>query len=220
MTDVAGGVAAVRERIGEACRRAGRDPGEVRLVAVTKTVEPARIAQAAAAGIEDFGENYVQELEAKRDAAPNARWHFVGRVQSNKARRVAELADLVQTLEPGRAWTRLAAAAEEASGTLPCLVQIDFTGRRVGVNPGGAAPFLEELAGGSALDVRGLMTVPPLGEDARPFFARLRDLRDLLQRDHPGLRELSMGMSGDYEDGVVEGATMVRIGTAIFGPRP
>lgn len=216
-TDPAGGVAAVRERIEAACVRAGRDPVEVRLVAVTKKVDPGRIREAAAAGVTDFGENYLQELTAKRGAAPDARWHFLGRVQSNKARGVAAAADLVQTLEPGRACRRLGEAADPS---LTCLVQVDFTGERVGVAPAEAPAFLEELAEQPSLDVRGLMTVPPLGEDPRPYFARLRELRDRLREDHPGLVELSMGMSADYEDAVVEGATMVRVGTAIFGPRP
>ncbi|HEX6208470.1 MAG TPA: alanine racemase, partial [Actinomycetota bacterium] len=124
-------VAVVRERIEAACRRAGRDPSGVRLVAVTKTVDPSMVREAAAAGIEDFGENYVQELEGKREAAPGARWHFLGRVQSNKAHRVAKLADMVQTVEPGRAWRRLASAAEDEP--IACLIQVDFTGERVGV---------------------------------------------------------------------------------------
>lgn len=220
MSDVATAVAGVRRRIEEACRRAARDPAEVRLVAVTKTVDPARIREAAAAGVEDFGENYVQELAAKREAAPEARWHFLGRVQSNKARRVAETADLVQTLEPGRACRRLAAAAVEAGAVLPCLVQVDFTGQRVGVGPDEASAFVDGLADAAGLDVRGLMTVPPLGEDPRPSFERLRELRDALREAHPGLAELSMGMSADYEEAVVEGATMVRVGSAIFGARP
>lgn len=220
MSGVAEAVAAVRDRIERACRRANRDPSEVRLVAVTKMIEPVRIREAAAAGVEDFGENYLQQLETKRDHAPDARWHFLGRVQSNKARRVADLAHLVQTLEPGRACRRLAAAAEELEAGLPCLVQVDFTGERVGVDPAGAPAFLERLAPVGALDVRGLMTVPPLGEDPRPYFGRLRELRDRLRERDPGLSELSMGMSADYEDAVVEGATMVRIGTAIFGARP
>lgn len=213
-------VTAVRERIEDACRRARRDPAGVRLVVVTKTVEPARIREAAAAGIEDFGENYLQELAAKREAAPGARWHFLGRVQSNKARRVVEWADLVQTLEPGRACRKLATASEEAAASLPCLVQVDFSGERVGVGPDEAPAFVDRVATTSGLDVRGLMTIPPLGEDPRPYFRQLRELRDRLREAHPGLSELSMGMSADYEEAVVEGATMVRVGSAIFGARP
>lgn len=220
MSSVGRAVGGVRERIEAACRRAGRDPAQVRLVAVTKTVDRDRVRDAAAAGVEDFGENYVQELAAKREAAPGARWHFLGRVQSNKARRVAETADIVQTLEPGRACLKLAAASEEAGSALPCLVQVDFTGERVGVRPSEAAAFVDRLAAASGLDVRGLMTIPPLGEDPRPFFARLRELLDRLRTAHPSLSELSMGMSADYEDAVVEGATMVRVGSAIFGARP
>ncbi|HEX6262043.1 MAG TPA: YggS family pyridoxal phosphate-dependent enzyme [Actinomycetota bacterium] len=218
MSGVAENVAAVRERIETACRRAGRDPSAVRLVAVTKTVDPSLVQEAAEVGVEDFGENYVQELEGKRGAAPRARWHFLGRVQSNKAHRVAKLADMVQTVEPGRAWRRLASAAEDSP--IPCLIQVDFTGERVGVEAAGARAFLDEVVAAGGLDAHGLMTVPPLGEDPRPYFVRLRELRDELRERHPGLSELSMGMSADYEEAVVEGATMVRVGTAIFGPRP
>ncbi len=144
----------------------------------------------------------------------------MGRLQSNKVRRVLESADMVQTLEPGRAAERLGARAAERGARVPCLVEVDFTGSRVGVAPEETEAFLEHLAGSPSLDIRGLMTVPPLDEPPRRYFAALRDLRDRLRGRFPGLVELSMGMSADYEVAVEEGATMVRVGTAIFGPRP
>jgi hypothetical protein len=215
-----GAIETVRERIAAACERAGRDPSGVRLVAVTKTVPPERVAAAAAAGLEDFGENYLQELETKVPAAPAAAWHFLGRVQRNKVPRLLELGVLIQTLEPGPAAERLAALAEERGQPVPCLAQVDFAGHRVGVAPEELAGFVAWAGARPGLDLRGLMTVPPLGEPARPWFRRLRELRDGLSEALPGARELSMGMSADYEDAVEEGSTMVRVGSAIFGPRP
>jgi pyridoxal phosphate enzyme (YggS family) len=213
-------LAEVRERIADACRRSGRHPEDVRLVAVTKSIPPEKVRRVAAAGLREFGENYVRDLEAKRAAAPEARWHFIGRLQRNKVRRVLDLADVVQTLEPGRATERLGEVAEERGRTVPCMVEVDFTGSRVGVGPEEAEAFLSGLQELPRLQVVGLMTVPPLDRTPRPYFARLRDLRDRLSVDFPGLRELSMGMSADYEEAVEEGATMVRVGSAIFGPRP
>jgi PLP dependent protein len=212
-------VAEVRERIARACEGAARDPGEVRLVAVTKTVPAEAVRRAAEAGISDLGENYVQEMERKRAAAPQATWHFLGKVQSNKAHRVLDVADVVQTLEPGRAADRLERRAAERGEPVVCLVQVDFTGRRVGVDEGRVEAFVEALDG-SPLRVQGLMTVAPLGEPPGPAFRRLRTLRDRLRERFPAVQELSMGMSADLEEAVREGATMVRVGTAIFGPRP
>ena len=215
-----GAIEVVRRNIAAACERAGREPSEVRLVAVTKTVPPEVVAEAAAAGIADFGENYVQELETKVPAAPTASWHFLGRVQRNKVPRLLDLGVLVQTLEPGPAAERLAALAEERGRPVRCLVQVDFAGHRVGVAPGELEAFAAWAHPQPGLDLRGLMTVPPLGEDPRPWFRKLRDLRDGLEKALPGLTELSMGMSADYEEAVEEGSTMVRVGSAIFGPRP
>jgi PLP dependent protein len=155
----------------------------------------------------------------KREAAPQAAWHYVGRLQRNKVRRVLEAADVIQTLEPGPATDRLAQLAEGRQGPAVCLVEVDFTGGRVGVAPQQAEAFLDRLGRAGGLAVRGLMTMAPLDEDPRPWFARLRDLRDRLAGRFEGISELSMGMSADLEAAVEEGATMVRVGTAIFGPR-
>lgn len=213
-------LAAVRGRIAIACARAGRRPEEVTLVGVTKGVDARRVELAAGAGLTDLGENYVQELEAKRDAAPAARWHFIGRLQRNKVVRIVRAADLIQTLEPGSASERLVDVAGEQDTDLRCLVEVDLAGGRVGVPPDQAAGFIERMAAVRGLGVTGLMTVAPLGRDPRPAFAALRELRDRLGGRVEGLVELSMGMSADLEAAVEEGATMVRVGTAIFGSRP
>ncbi|HEV3474630.1 MAG TPA: YggS family pyridoxal phosphate-dependent enzyme [Actinomycetota bacterium] len=212
-------VGAVRERIARACRLSGRKDDEVRLIAVTKGVPPERIALAARAGVSEFGENYVQDLVIKKDRVPGATWHFVGRLQRNKIPRILDAADLVQTLEPGGAADRLAALAEERGRRMECLVEVDFAGGRVGVPFTEAESFVERAQTLRGLRVRGLMAVAPLGEDPRPSFARLRELRDVLRSRFEDLTELSMGMSADLEAAVQEGATMVRIGTAIFGAR-
>ena len=211
-------IAAVLRRIGDAAERSRRDPREVRLLAVTKKVEPSLVRLAVRAGLKEFGENYVQELEVKRAAAPDATWHFLGRVQRNKAKRVVETADVIHTLEPGRSAEALVELASSRQPAPRFLIEVDFTGSRVGVPPDDLDAFADSLVDAGA-DLRGLMTVAPLGQDPRPAFARLRELGDALRMRHPEATELSMGMSTDLEVAVEEGATMVRVGTAIFGPR-
>ncbi|HXF72915.1 MAG TPA: YggS family pyridoxal phosphate-dependent enzyme, partial [Actinomycetota bacterium] len=215
-------VARVRERIARAAERAGRDPSEVTLVGVTKEVPPEVAARAVAAGVTDLGENYVRELAAKRAAVPGARWHFIGILQSHTAHKVAELADVVETVASERAATRLARRAAARGRRLPVLIEVDLTGDRAGVAPEDLGAFADRVAGLEGVELVGLMTVPPIPgtpEDSRPYFRRLRELRDRLRARHPGAVELSMGMSLDYEVAVEEGATMVRVGTALFGPR-
>jgi pyridoxal phosphate enzyme (YggS family) len=208
----------VRRCLADACIRAGRRLEDVRLIGVTKEVTPPAVGQAWEAALTDFGENYVQGLAAKRAAAPDATWHFIGRLQHNKARKILDLADVVHSVEPGRAARRLAELAD--ARPIDCLVEVDFTGRRLGVAPESVEPFLEDLGDWPGLRIRGLMTIPPPDRAPRPYFAQLRELRDRLRPTHEALGELSMGMSADYEEAVEEGATMVRIGTAIFGSRP
>jgi PLP dependent protein len=217
--EVAAHLSRVRSRLADACARAGRRPEDVRLIGVTKEVTPLAVGQAWEAGLTDFGENYAQDLATKRNAAPEGTWHFIGRLQRNKVRRILDLADVVHGLEPGGAARRLAELAD-ATQPIDCLVEVDFTGERVGVAPESVESFLEDLGDAPGLRIRGLMTIPPPDQAARPYFARLRELRDRLRPTHQALGELSMGMSADYEEAVEEGATMVRIGTAIFGSRP
>ena len=211
-------IVGVRARIERACDRAGRSPDDIRLIGVTKGVSADRLRAAVEAGLEELGENYVQDLVDKRATVPAARWHFIGRLQRNKAHRVAEVADVVQTLEPGAGTERLLRLAARRDRPLDVLVEVDFTGRRVGVEPEGLRGFLETCAS-DRVRLRGLMTVAPQGSDPRPWFRRLRELRDDVADLLEGPGELSMGMTADLEEAVEEGATMVRVGTAIFGPR-
>jgi pyridoxal phosphate enzyme (YggS family) len=189
-------------------------------VAVTKGFPVATVEAAAAAGLQDLGENYVQGLVEKRAAAPEATWHFVGRMQRNKVPGVVDHAHVIHTLEPGRAVERLARLIAGAAERPRLLVEVDFAGGRVGVPPDEAERFVLRLRDELDITVEGLMTVAPLGRDPRPVFVGLRELRDRIGRRIGAVRELSMGMSTDLEAAVEEGATMVRVGTAIFGPRP
>ena len=184
------------------------------LVAVTKGFGPEVVAAAVAAGVEDVGESYAQELVAKAAAVTPPRWHFVGRLQANKVRALAGTVELWQSVDRPRLVDELARRVPGAK----VLVQVDVTGEpSKGGCPPGDVPALVERAAGAGLDPRGLMAVGPLGppEEARPGFRALVGLADRL-----GLAERSIGMSGDLEVAVQEGATMVRVGTALFGPRP
>ena len=213
----------IRERIVRACERAGRDATAVRLVGASKTVPAEGIRAAWRAGVREFGENYVRELREKRDAAADATWHYIGALQSRTAPRVADLADVVQTLAPGRATERLARHAAETGGAIDAMIEVDFAGRGTGVAPDATERFADEVAGMDGIRLIGLMTLPPLAEtaeEARPYFARLRELRDRVASSHRAVVQLSMGMSFDYEVAIEEGATIVRVGTALFGARP
>src|SRR5438093_6653402 len=215
-------IARVRSGIAEACQRSGRQVDEVLLVAVTKIVPVALILEAAELSIHDFAENYAGELAEKSRAIP-ARWHFIGALQAGNAPRVADHADVIHSGEPGRGLERVARRAATSGRRISCLIQIDFTGRRHGVDPERTEEAVGWASALEGIEVIGLMTLPPWSQDAnatRPFFRRLRELRDGLHARWPMLSELSMGMSGDYEVAVEEGATMVRVGTALFGTRP
>ena len=216
-------LAEIRRRISVACESAARDPSEIAVVAIGKTVEAEALRWVVEAGVRDLGENYVQELRAKVGEVPGARWHFVGTLQSSSAHHVADLVSVVETVVPGRAAERLARRASGAARTIPVLVEVDFTAQRSGVRAEETVSACDQVAALEGLELRGLMTVPPpsdTAEAARPYFERLRTLRDDVADRHPGAIELSMGMSLDYEVAVGEGATMVRIGTALFGARP
>jgi hypothetical protein len=216
-------LAAVRARIAAAARRAGRAPEEVTLVGVSKTVPLERVVAMAEAGLEDLGENHAVEMHRKAEALPNVRWHFLGKLQRGTVRHVADVASVVHSGEPGGALEALVRRVGGAGRTLDVLTQVDFAGQRQGVDPAGLETFLEELHAMAGLRAIGLMTLPPLTatpEEARPYFERLRTMRNGLVERWPALVELSMGMSGDYEVAVEEGATMVRVGTALFGRRP
>ncbi|MGH2641036.1 MAG: YggS family pyridoxal phosphate-dependent enzyme [Actinomycetota bacterium] len=212
----------VRSRIAQAADRAGRDPADVRLVAVTKTVEVERIRWAVDAGVRALGENYVQDLRRKRHEIAGVAWHYIGTLQSGTASQVADHADVVETIAGERAARRLARRAARSGRTLEALIEVDLTEGRAGVRPGDLPAFADLVASLEGLHLIGLMTVPLIPrdpEDSRPSFARLRELREALQERHPDVLESSMGMSLDYGVAVEEGATIVRIGTALFGSR-
>ena len=215
-------VGEVRSRIAAAAMRSGRGPEDVSLVAVTKTVGTEEIRWAIEAGITSLGENYVQELRRKRGEIDGATWHFIGTLQSGTAHLVADHADVVQTVAGERAARRLAGRAARTGRTLDALIEVDLADGRKGVRPSDLPAFANLIASLEGLHLVGLMTMPAIAwrpEDARAPFARLRELRDEIREQHPDVLALSMGMSLDYEVAVEEGATMVRIGTALFGPR-
>ncbi len=225
---ISANAAAVRERLDRAAAAAGRSPDAIRLVAVSKTFGPAHVEAAAAAGLRDFGENRVQEALDKQAATPAlpVRWHLVGHLQSNKARKAAAF-DWIHSVDSAALLGRLDRAAADAGRSPQVLVQVDLAGEATkhGAREDEARRIVEAAAGCRAARLRGLMVLPPWSDDpeaARPWFRRLRALRDELQAGAPEsvrLDELSMGMSHDFEAAIEEGATMVRVGTAIFGPR-
>jgi len=219
-------VAAVRQRIADAAWQAGRDPAEIRLVAVTKYVDAAAARQLIAAGLTDLGESRPQQLWAKADALENehVQWHFVGSLQRNKVRRTIEIATLIHSLDSQRLADALHQEAESLGRTVGVLLEVNISGdaSKHGVAPEAAAALLDHAARLPHLQIRGLMTMSHRegGPDvARRDFARLRELRDQLLFAAPenvDLGELSMGMSDDFEQAILEGATIVRIGSAFF----
>jgi hypothetical protein len=223
-------LAAVRARLEQAARTAGRNPATVRLVAISKTHPPEAIRAAASAGQLDFGENRVQEaLQKIRGTAElQIRWHLVGHLQSNKARKAATAFQWIHSIDGPDLMQQVDQAALEAGTTPDLLVQVDLAGETTKFGaPEATLPAVFDAARSlQAARVVGLMLLPPFvenPEDARPWFRRLRELRDrLAERGVPSqhLRELSMGMSHDFHVAIEEGATIVRVGTAIFGERP
>jgi PLP dependent protein len=212
----------VRSRIATAASRSARRPEDVSLIAVTKTVAAEQARWAIEAGVGSLGENYVQELRRKRQEIDGATWHFIGTLRSGTAHQVADHADVVQTVAGERAARRLAGRAARSARSLDALIEVDLTEGRTGVRPSELPAFADLVGSLAGLRLIGLMTIPAIPEtpeDARAPFARLRELRDELRGHHPDVLELSMGMSLDYEVAVEEGATMVRIGTALFGTR-
>ena len=224
---VAANLADVQRRITAACARAGRDPASVTLVGVTKTVPVPVIRAALEAGLAVLGENRVQEALPKLDELPGARWHFIGELQRNKARRVAERFELIHSVDSLRLGEALARIGEELGRPVHALVEVNVGGEatKAGIEPEDLDPLLRGLAGRPGLAIRGLMAVPPPvddPEDARPCFRRLAELaRGAAALGLPGVSmdQLSMGMTHDFEVAIEEGATLVRVGTGIFGER-
>jgi PLP dependent protein len=225
--EIATRLAEVRERIARAAERAGRAPGDVTIVAVSKRHPIEAIAAAHRAGVTDVGENYAQEMVAKMEALSGVplAWHFIGRLQKNKARLVVGRAALIHAVDSIDLAREVARRAAERGIVQPILVALSAAGeaRKTGVDPAAAGALLDEIAGLPALDCAGLMTMPPwpeAPEDSRPYFRDLRRTRDRLTTPTRPLPHLSMGTTGDLEVAVEEGATLVRVGTALFGPRP
>lgn len=233
MATIADNLQAIRSRIAAAARAAGRDPAAISLLAVSKTHPPERIAEACAAGQRAFGENYVQEAVQKMDAlarllepapADGLEWHMIGPLQSNKTRAVAERFDWVQSVEREKIAARLSAQRPASCAPLNVLVQVNVSGEasKSGVAPQAVMTLMHSVARLPRLRLRGLMAIPePTADTAlqRARFRLLRELFDAVQASGLALDTLSMGMSDDMEAAIAEGATMVRIGTAIFGAR-
>lgn len=229
VSNIASNVAAIRAAIAEAAQAAGRRPEGIRLVAVTKNRTVEEIQAALAAGITDIGENRVQEALGKYEAIGKAAtWHLIGTLQTNKVKQALGFADLIHSLDRLSLARELAKQAERLGIRVPVLVQVNVAGEdtKHGIAPAELFGFLEQVVALGSLDVQGLMTIAPLADDpetVRPVFAALRELSEQVRsRELPGveMRWLSMGMSGDYLAAIREGANIVRIGTAIFGPRP
>lgn len=220
---------AIKDRMAEAALRCGRRPESVRLVAVTKT-HPAEIVRSAvAAGADIVGENYIQEARAKFDALVDlpVKWHFIGHLQSNKAKYAVRMFELIHTIDSTRLAREVAQQARKAGKRQDVLIQVNISGEstKSGATETAVEDLLSEIHDLAHIRIKGLMTMPPFFNDpekARPFFAALRRLSDHIRdMKMPGIEmtELSMGMTGDFETAIEEGATLVRIGTALFGER-
>lgn len=224
-------IAAISRRITDAAARSGRKRGDVGLVAVTKTVDAVTIRKAFDAGLRVFGENRVQEAREKIDylggipgATGDVQWHLIGHLQRNKVKYAVGLFDLIHSVDSAALADELERQASKNGGVQKILVEVKLSDEETkhGVAAAELEHLLVHISGLKGLALRGLMTIPPFfgdPEEARPYFRRLRELRDEMQKKGFDLPELSMGMSGDFEVAIEEGATLVRIGTAIFGER-
>lgn len=224
---VAENLAGIRERMAAACARVGRDPGGVTLLAVSKGMPPEVIAEAAAAGLTLFGENKVQEARTKILLCPGRlRWHFIGHLQSNKCRDAVACFEMIEGVDSVALAEELQKWADKSARTLPVLLEVNLAGEstKFGFKPDAVLDALGPINVLPRLEIHGLMTIAPWAQDpekVRPIFRKLRELKEACeQRLGAPLPHLSMGMSGDFEVAIEEGATLVRIGTALFGPRP
>ncbi len=226
--DIAANIRRIRERIAQAAARAGRSPDDIKLMAVTKTVSPERAREAINAGIDLFGENYVQEAKEKIAAlGKNVKWHMIGHLQTNKAKYVVRLFDCVQSVGRIELARELDKRARLGGCKLNVLIEVNVSGEKSknGVATADALHLAKNVASLENISVRGLMTMPPYfenPEEARPYFRALRELAAQIDRAGiPGvsMKELSMGMTDDFEVAIEEGATIVRVGRAIFGAR-
>jgi hypothetical protein len=219
----------VQERIERAAADAGRNPGDVKLVAVSKTVPAERVLEGIEAGITILGENYVQEAKEKIEAlySYSVSWHFIGHLQSNKAKYAVGLFDLIHSVDSAKLARELDKRAKKAGKVQPILIQVNISGEETksGVDPAQVLALVRDIGALENLSVHGLMTMPPFfnaPEKVRPYFRALKQLQDRLRAEsipRVYMDELSMGMSGDFETAIQEGATLVRVGTSIFGRR-
>jgi len=225
---IAENVSEIRQKLAAACIRVGRNPSEVTLVAVSKTFPADKIQEAALGGAIDIGENYVQELLGKHKTLGNdIRWHFIGHLQSNKVKYVAEWIHLIHSVDNDRLAAEIDKRATQFGRIIDILIEVNTTGEssKYGVRPDKTVQFIKHLASMRRIRIAGLMTIGPFlpdPESSRPMFRALRELRDeggSLDQKNVAMHHLSMGMTGDFEVAVEEGATLVRIGTAIFGAR-
>jgi hypothetical protein len=228
MSSIKDNLSRVLERMDQAAKKAGRNPGEVTLVAVSKTVETARIREAIEAGVTILGENYVQEAREKIDEIGHGvQWHMVGHLQRNKAKYAVTLFDYMHSIDGIGLAHEIDRRAAQKEEKVRGLVEVNLSGEtsKFGIGPDAVMDLIRHVAPLEHISIEGLMTMPPYfnePEKARPYFVRLRELRDRIQGEGiEGVRldELSMGMSGDFEVAIEEGATMIRVGTAIFGER-
>ncbi len=228
MASIAENIKRIRENIAESAQRVNRDPSDIKLMGVTKTVDDQRIADAIQAGLGIIGENYVQEGKRKIEKmGKTVEWHMIGHLQTNKAKDVVRLFDMIHSVDRLKLAQELDKRAGAAGIRMKILVEVNVSGEdsKSGVARDDAVALIREISALENISLQGLMTMPPWfddPEDARPYFAALRELRDRIVKEgipHSEMNELSMGMSQDYRVAVEEGATIVRIGTAIFGER-
>jgi len=221
--DLAANLAAVRERIAKACVAAGRTPEEVTLVAVTKTFPASDVRLLAELGVTDVAENRDQEAAPKAASCQDTAltWHFVGQLQTNKARSVVSYSDVVHSVDRARLATALSRAAVAAERSVRCLIQVslDEAEGRGGVRPDGVRALADTIAAAEGLSLGGVMAVAPLGADPAPAFERLAEISHSLCAEYPSAKTVSAGMSADLEQAIVSGATHVRVGTALLGGR-
>jgi pyridoxal phosphate enzyme (YggS family) len=215
----------VMERIEKAAQRVGRDPKEIRLVAVSKTVEAARVKEAIEAGVSILGENYVQEAQKKiEEIGKPVAWHFIGHLQSNKAKYAVRLFDMIHSIDSLTLAEELNRRAEQVGQVTKVMIEVNISGEatKFGTDEGLLFGIARGILNLGNLSLEGLMTMPPYfdsPEMSRPYYIKLRDLKEKMVKEGISLKELSMGMSNDFEIAVEEGATYVRVGTAIFGER-
>jgi pyridoxal phosphate enzyme (YggS family) len=216
----------IQQRIHAACERAGREPSSVMLLGVTKGQPPEAVSEAGQLGLTFFGENKIQEAKAKIPLCPGKlRWHFIGHLQTNKCRDAVELFEMIQSVDSLNVAQEISKRADQAGKTMPILLEVNLAGEasKFGYAPDKLETELSQINALPRLEVHGLMTVPPYspnGENVRPMFRQLRELKERAEQALGApLPHLSMGMSGDFEVAIEEGATIVRVGTALFGPR-